>query len=254
MGRRAETRSAAPGDSPLKRQDASLRVSAPTSCPQRRRQSAAIRAITFDVGGTLIEPWPSVGHVYAEVAARHGWSVAPQELNRRFVAAWRAQPQFAHTRAAWAELVDSTFHGLIERAPSETFFDELYDRFSEAAAWHVFQDVRPALERLTGRGLRLGVVSNWDERLRLLLERLELSSWFEVVVISCEAGYAKPHPAIFMKAAQEFDLPRSAILHVGDSMDNDMLGAKAAGLQARLLCRAGKSSLASAVQTLVELP
>ena len=44
-----------------------------------------VEAITLDVGGTLIEPWPSVGHIYAEVAARHGVQAEPEELTRRFV-------------------------------------------------------------------------------------------------------------------------------------------------------------------------
>ena len=48
----------------------------------------SIKAITFDVGGTLIEPWPSVGHAYAEVAARHGVTVEPDEVTSRFVKAW----------------------------------------------------------------------------------------------------------------------------------------------------------------------
>jgi phosphoglycolate phosphatase-like HAD superfamily hydrolase len=51
-----------------------------------------IKAITFDVGGTLIEPFPSVGHIYAEIAAQHGHGkFSPEELNRRFVRAWKAQ-------------------------------------------------------------------------------------------------------------------------------------------------------------------
>src|SRR5512133_1823564 len=62
-----------------------------------------LQAITFDVGGTLLEPWPSVGHVYAEVAARHGLpGLAPEALNRQFHAAWRALPEFHYTRAEWA--------------------------------------------------------------------------------------------------------------------------------------------------------
>ena len=50
-----------------------------------------VEAITLDVGGTLIEPWPSVGHIYAKVAARHGVQAEPEELTRRFVQAWQAQ-------------------------------------------------------------------------------------------------------------------------------------------------------------------
>ena len=84
-----------------------------------------ICAVTFDVGGTLIEPWPSVGHVYAEVAARHGVNHAdPAVLNRQFTAAWRGRKNFNYTRTDWADLVDQTFVGLSDVLPSRTFFPE----------------------------------------------------------------------------------------------------------------------------------
>ena len=64
-----------------------------------------ILAVTFDVGGTLIEPWPSVGAIYAEVAAEHGLpGLSAGELTRRFGAAWRTRPDFGYTRAEWAAL------------------------------------------------------------------------------------------------------------------------------------------------------
>ncbi|MAU91119.1 MAG: HAD family hydrolase, partial [Gammaproteobacteria bacterium TMED182] len=81
-----------------------------------------VEAITLDVGGTLIEPWPSVGHVYAEVAARHGVQAEPEELTRRFVQAWQAQDAFQYTRDDWAAVVDATFEGLVTQLPSQTFF------------------------------------------------------------------------------------------------------------------------------------
>ena len=108
----------------------------------------AISAVTFDVGGTLIEPWPSVGHVYAAVAARHGARNLPAELlNERFKTAWRSQQDFSYTREAWSALVNETFRGLCARPPSESFFDELYDHFAQPEAWRVFEDVLPVLDR-----------------------------------------------------------------------------------------------------------
>jgi FMN phosphatase YigB (HAD superfamily) len=94
-----------------------------------------IRAVTFDVGGTLVDPWPSVGHVYAEVATRHGVKdISPDMLNRRFVAAWRARKESAQTEAAWAEIADRVFLGLTARSPSQTFFPELYRYFSDTGS------------------------------------------------------------------------------------------------------------------------
>ena len=197
-----------------------------------------IKAVTFDIGGTLIEPWPSVGHIYAEVAARHGLKNSSAEtLNARFRTAWKARPRFAHSRAAWAELVEEVFLGVIPDSPSQTFFPALYERFAEASAWRMFEDVVPALDALTLRGIKLGVISNWDERLRELLRGLELDRYFEMYAISCEVGFPKPSPIIFDHAARKLGLPPNAILHIGDSPDPDVTGARAAGFCAMRIDR-----------------
>jgi putative hydrolase of the HAD superfamily len=190
--------------------------------------NAEIKAVTFDVGGTLIEPWPSVGHVYAEVAESHGYHFAPDELNARFRTAWKAKQNFRHSRADWAGLVRATF-GTPE---CDKFFPELYERFASAKVWRVFDDVRPALLRLKNQGLKLGIISNWDERLRPLLDQLELTAFFDAISISSEAGHCKPSPEIFRKALQLLSLPGAEVLHVGDSETEDVEGAHQAGLQA----------------------
>lgn len=213
-----------------------------------------IRAITFDVGGTLIEPWPSVGHVYAAVAARHGFTgVAAETLNARFRATWAARAGVDHTRRGWEQFVDEVFLGLIPSAPSASFFPELYDHFGEAAAWRVFDDTRPALAALAARGVRLGVISNWDERLRGLLRRLELERYFQVIVVSCEAGSAKPARAIFDDAAEKFGLPPGAMLHVGDSGEMDVEGARAAGFAAVRILRSAKQNTVNEIASLTAL-
>ena len=173
-----------------------------------RRARTIIRAITFDVGGTLLEPWPSVGQVYARVAARLGWGeLDPTLLNQRFREAWQRRPAFDYSRAAWAALAEETFAGLGQTWTGD-FFTALYDAFAEPEVWRVFDDVRPALEALRRLGLQLAVVSNWDERLRPLLRRLELDDCFESLVISCEAGFTKPAPEIFQRALTELRAAR----------------------------------------------
>jgi len=212
-----------------------------------------ISAITFDVGGTLIECRPSVGHIYAEVAAQHGYSVSPELLNRRFRLTWRSAEGFRHTRADWSALVDATFAGLIRELPSRTFFPQLYDRFSEPEAWHVYEDVLPALRALKSRGLRLGIISNWDERLRPLLERLQLSAYFDTVVVSCELGFCKPSPELFRAACSALGSPVERTLHVGDDWDRDVLGARASGLQALHVRRGRGRELIEELSSLSQL-
>ena len=190
--------------------------------------NADIKAITFDVGGTLIEPWPSVGHVYAEVAEAHGVEFTPDDLNGRFRAAWKAKRNFQHSRSDWAALVRATF-----RTPeADMFFDELYDRFASAKVWRVFDDVRPALLRLKGEGMKLAIISNWDERLRPLLDQLELTAFFDAIVVSSEVGHCKPSPEIFREALRLLGLRAEQVLHVGDSETEDVLGAQGVGLRA----------------------
>lgn len=197
-----------------------------------------IKAVTFDVGGTLIEPWPSVGHIYAEVAERWGITHAtPEALNRAFAAVWEARRPFDHSRAAWQRLVDQTFAAAGAGRPSNACFDAIYRRFAEASAWREFKDVRPALETLAARGLKLGLVSNWDERLRPLLADLGLAKYFRASIISCEAGATKPDRKIFQRAATELGCEPATMVHVGDSVPEDVEGALAAGLRAVLVDR-----------------
>ena len=203
---------------------------------------SSIRAVTLDVGGTLIEPWPSVGHVYAEVASRHGLAVSPEVLNRQFVSAWKAKKDFFHTRSGWSDLVDQTFAGLAETPPSRTFFAALYEAFAAPSAWRIFVDVLPCLEELRRRRLKLGAISNWDERLRPLLQKLQLDVWFDAIVISVEAGRSKPDAAIFQRAAGQLEVDPASILHIGDSGWEDMEGARAAGFQS-LLIRRGEPAI-----------
>jgi len=211
--------------------------------------------VTFDVGATLIAPHPSVGHIYSEVAASGGYpGLIPEELNRRFAAAWAALRNFEHSYREWATLVDATFAGLTRTPPSRTFFPELYERFSASEAWAIFPDVCPTLETLAGKGLRLGIISNWDARLKPLLERLGLERYFEAIVVSCEVGCSKPGALIFETSSRLLGEPPGAILHVGDNRVMDLEGARAAGFQSVLIDRRDGASSADRVRSLVELP
>jgi putative hydrolase of the HAD superfamily len=200
------------------------------------------RGLSLDVGGTLIEPWPSVGHVYATVARQFGaGSIDPQELTAAFGRAWQKRRHFDYSRDAWRMLVQQSFAGV--RTPgdaihiTEACFSAIYEQFGRAAAWRVFADVLPTLHALRQREVPIVLVSNWDERLRPLLAELGLLSLVTDVVISHEVGAHKPEPAIFREAARRLDMDAADILHVGDSRHEDYDGARGAGLNARWLRR-----------------
>jgi putative hydrolase of the HAD superfamily len=212
---------------------------------------ANIQAVTFDVGGTLVVPWPSVGHVYAQVAAQHGLkSLSVEQLNRNFATEWRARRNFQHSFKDWEVIVRKTFAGMCD--PSG-FFPAVYRRFAEADTWRVCDDVLPALDALASQEVRLALISNWDERLRPLLKELRLDRYFETVVISCEVAFTKPSPVIFEEAARKLGMAPENILHVGDSLEEDVEGARSAGFQALLIDRREVTQPPDRISSLKEL-
>jgi putative hydrolase of the HAD superfamily len=215
---------------------------------------APIRGVLFDAGNTLLRVRGSVGGVYAEVARRHGVTVGEESLEGEFRRAFRGRKEsFLHEvarphspereRAWWRELVRDVFGATGSLAAFgdrfDTFFDELYRTFEKPGRWQIFPDVIPCLDVLAGRGVPAAVVSNWDSRLHPVLAGLGLADRFRFVLTSAEFGAEKPDPAIFREGAARLGLEPDEVLHVGDLVRDDWLGALQAGLQAALVDRDG---------------
>lgn len=197
-----------------------------------------VRAVSFDVGGTLLEPWPSVGEVYADTLERVTRArVDPAKLTEGFVQAWNQRGAFDYTKDGWRQLVVATFRNAKAPEVDDELFDALYQRFESPNVWRMFPDAALALEMLSDLGVPLIIVSNWDERLRSLLEAMELVDGFASILISCEVGSQKPAPELFRAAVDSIGLAPEEVLHIGDSKTEDLEGARAAGLEARLLDR-----------------
>jgi putative hydrolase of the HAD superfamily len=104
-----------------------------------------------------------------------------------------------------------------------------------------FDDACPVLLALRERGLRLVVVSNWDCSLEEVLAEIGLRPLVDAVVTSAEVGAAKPDRRIFEAGLAAAGCAAPEALHVGDSLENDVAGARAAGIPALLLDRSGPS-------------
>lgn len=214
-----------------------------------------LAALFIDVGGTLIHARGGVGGAYAEAAKELGVAASPEELGRRFRSVFererdtaRAAGRLAYGRDAhgarvfWRRVVGEVFRtssGTPQQL--ETLFEALYGYFARPEAWEVYADTRPLLEAARARGLPVVAVSNWDARLPAILATVELAPWLTEVVGSFAIGAEKPDPRIFEAAIKT--LPgapeRSRILHIGDSLLEDVRGAEAAGLRALHLDRTG---------------
>ena len=213
-----------------------------------RSAPAGIEAVTLDATGTLFA-CPAMGEIYSEVLARHGVAITAASVRRVFPVVWKeldcltpaGRDRFTSfaggSRAFWARLLDRLCELLEARAPGPFAAAELYSRFARPEAWTVFPDVFPALDAMRGLGLRLAVISNFDERLPGLLEGLDLRRRLDLVVSSSELGDAKPNPRMFRHALDRLGVEPRAAVHVGDAPLEDVEGAQAAGMEAVLLDR-----------------
>jgi putative hydrolase of the HAD superfamily len=102
-----------------------------------------------------------------------------------------------------------------------------------------YPEVPAALGALRARGHPLAVVSNWDVSLHDVLDATGLRPFFGAVVVSAEVGAAKPDPEPFRRALAALGAPAAGALHAGDRVDEDVAGARAAGVTPVLVDRAG---------------
>ncbi|MFN4066496.1 MAG: HAD-IA family hydrolase [Thermosynechococcus sp.] len=205
--------------------------------------------ITLDAVGTLFGLREAVGTVYARFAAAVGVHVDPATLDVAFFKAFKAAPPCAFPEVGasqraeaefkwWQGVAADTFHraGVLDQfADFERFFAPIFAYYATAEPWFLYGDVLPALKDWQGQGIALMVVSNFDSRLYGVLDALGLAPFFKQVWISSEVGAAKPDRLIFERAVASY--PASQVWHIGDSWEEDVLGAQGAGLQAIWLRR-----------------
>ena len=208
-------------------------------------------AVLFDAAGTLMHPHPSVGAVYAAAVAERGYAAHAAALEAAFRAAWRERKPLrfdadlrtsdAAERAWWRETVRRNFQlaGLAE--PDAPCFEAIFTRFGQAQSWRLYPDVLPTLARLRQSGRRLALVSNFDSRIENICHGLGLPDALDAVVYSAAVGFAKPARPIFDAALEAVRTPASRALFVGDSPDDDIAGARAAGCRALLIDRDGQA-------------
>lgn len=201
-----------------------------------------VRAIFFDAVGTLIHPDPSASSVYVEVGRKFGSQLEPAEVRRRFACAFREQEQAdiathyrtdeARERKRWQAIVASVLDDVGDR---DACFRTLYDHFASPRAWRVESDAGQVLRALEEKGFLVGIASNFDHRLRDILQGIRELSWIRHLLISSEIGWKKPAPAFYACLCRQIDFPPSRVLFVGDDPVNDFQGASAGGLHALLV-------------------
>jgi len=208
------------------------------------------KGIFFDAARTLFRVRGQVGEIYRSVALGYGFDPPADVLERGFRRAFHNAPPMAFPgakteeipqleKAWWRRVVSVAFEELGDFPRFEEYFFELFEVFRSTRGWQLFPETLEVLRELRLRGLIVGVISNFDSRLLDVSRALGLSALIDSFTISSLAGAAKPDPAIFQIALQRHGLKASEAVHVGDSREDDVHGAIAAGLVPILLDRDG---------------
>ncbi len=207
--------------------------------------NSTIRAITFDAGGTLVYPHPSVGEIYRSVLLLYGVDIASETLEISFndvlQRAERLTPSAVSDdsyRGWWKNLVREMLNNLsVSVDHFDAFFEELWWVFAKPEHWKLFPEARETLSELNNSEISVAILSNWDNRLRHLIDGLGIAAHFDEIVISSEVGFEKPDRQIFQLTQERLGIPPSEILHIGDSLYHDRDGALNAGWQCLVIDR-----------------
>ena len=199
-----------------------------------------LETVFLDAGGVLVFPnWSRI----SDGLAKHGVHVEPGALARAEPFAKRTLDVGHTIQATNDEGRGWLFFNLILQEAGVPISPATDAALAEIHAYHQASNlweymppgVLPALAALRARGLKLTVVSNANGRLRVLFDRLALSSCIDCVLDSHDEGVEKPDPRFFEIALARSGARRETTIHVGDIYQIDVVGARAAGLRGVLL-------------------
>ncbi|KAM0840169.1 hypothetical protein ACQ4PT_059803 [Festuca glaucescens] len=170
------------------------------------------RALLVDAVGTLVVPAQPTAQVYKSIGEKYGVKYSEDEILMRY--RWAYEQPWGRSRLRYVN-------------DGRPFWQHIAWKLCDPEAEHVFQALRKA-------GVKTAIVSNFDTRLRPLLQALKCDHWFDAVAVSAEVEAEKPNPTIFLKACDLLDVKPEEAVHVGDDRRNDVWGARDAGCDAWL--------------------
>jgi HAD superfamily hydrolase (TIGR01662 family) len=202
-----------------------------------------LRAVLFDVDFTLAKPGPLLGGPgYRDAAARFGLSLDSDRYPGARAAALedlQRHPELDHDEEVWIRFTEDILRGMGADGPNvREIALEITRGWERSENFELYEDVLPALEALREHGLKLGLVSNTSRDLDAFIDHfaLDVDAW----LASGRHGKVKPSPTIFRAVLELLEVEPEASAMVGDSLADDIEGARALGMSAFLLDREGR--------------
>ena len=201
-----------------------------------------LRAVVFDVDFTLARPGPDLGpDGYRELGRRHGLDLDPARYEQARAAALaevKRHPELDHDEEIWVLFTERIIQGMGGTGDTYAAAVEMEQRWAHSAHFELYDDALPVLDFLRERDLKIGLLSNSSRNLAEFVEHHRLRA--DAVLTSHAHGKTKPHEAIFRAMLGLLGVEPPEAVMVGDTIDDDVEGARAVGMRAVLLDREGR--------------
>lgn len=201
------------------------------------------QAVLFDVDFTLAKPGPDLGpEGYRRLGLRFGLELEParyEQARRTAIERLERHPELDHDEEIWVLFTEQIVRGM--GGDSDRAYEcavEMTRAWEHAANFDIFDDVLPTLQLLREHGVKIGLVSNTGRDLAAFVAHHGLD--VDAAVGSGAYGKTKPHPTIFRHALEQLGVAAEDAVMVGDSVEDDVEGARAVGMRAFLIDRDGR--------------
>jgi HAD superfamily hydrolase (TIGR01549 family) len=197
-----------------------------------------IRAVLFDVDFTIARPGPELGpEGYQRLGARFGLELDPSrysEAREKAVEGLKRHPELEHDEEIWVAFTERIVRNMGGDADSaHECAVAMTQAWEHAEHFELYEDAPPVLEELRAQGLKLGLVSNTGRDLERFVAHHRLQ--VDAAIGSGAFGRTKPHPTIFRAVLELLGVEPAHAAMVGDSPEDDIVGARAAGIEAAFL-------------------
>jgi putative hydrolase of the HAD superfamily len=197
-----------------------------------------VRAVLFDVDFTIARPGPELGpEGYQRLGERFGLELDPsryKQARERAVEGIRRHPELEHDEEIWVAFTERIIRGMGGEADSaHDCAVAMTEAWEHAEHCELYEDALPVLEELRVQGLKLGLVSNTGRNLDEFVAHHRLD--VDAAIGSGAFGRTKPHPTIFRAVLERLAIEPLDAAMVGDSPEDDVEGARAAGIEAAFL-------------------
>jgi HAD superfamily hydrolase (TIGR01662 family) len=214
-----------------------------------------LRAVVFDVDYTIAKPGPDLGpEGYRRLGARHGLTLDParyDDARRAALTTLERHPELDHDEEIWVLFTQRIIEGMGGVGDTYAAAHEMERNWEHAHHFELYADAVRAIDTLRGRGLRVGLLSNSARDLDVFVAHHGLE--VDAVLTSRTHGKTKPHDTIFRRMLELLAVAADEAVMVGDTLEDDVQGARAVGMHAVLVDREDRYPGQERVRTLDEL-